>query len=892
MNRPPLLSSLGFLLILAATTRAGSESTLLECAWSAALLAPAEPASQRQYAPDREVQMVHLALDVTPDFKRRTIEATAVLTFKPVAKPVREVKLDAVDLDVHAVSSTDKLQAWQATDEKVIITFAEPIPADKETRVTLSYSAEPTEGLYFRTPEMGYKDGDTHLFSQGEEISARHWYPCLDSPNQRFTSELACHVPQGMSVISNGRLVSETNDPAAALLVSHWSQDKPHANYLITLVAGYFKKLEDKHGDLPLAFFVPASEIAEAASSFRDTKDMVEFFEQEIGVPYPWAKYYQVCVNDFVAGGMENTSATTLTDGTLFTDATENIRESDGLIAHELAHQWFGDLVTCKDWSHAWLNEGFATYYEALYNGHRHGRDWLLYSLYNRARNITAMANDSTPIVRRTYGEPREMFGYLSYPKAAWVLHMLRSQLGDELYRRCVKTYLQRHQYGNVVTEDLRAVIEELSGRSYDQFFDQWFYHGHFPELEISYEWQELPKLAKVSVRQTQELGSNVLLFNFPLTFRFHATTGATDRVVQISQKEQDFYFPLAAAPERVRMDPDCTLLAKIKFNASAPMLYAQLADSQDVLGRVLAIEQLATRRDQQSVAKLQTALNQDAFFGVRLEAAKALRTIHTDEALAALLASTTQPDARVRLEVVEDIAGFYDGNAFAAAEATVKGEKNPDIRAAALRALGTYSKPELRTTLIGLLGSESYRNELAVAAIGAVRSQDDPSYIGPLSETLSQREAAFTSRGFGQGLDTLAYLARNEDKKDAVLAFLLARVNHKKRSVQLACLNALGTLGDPKAIGPLQTFATAAKASPQRGAAERAIASLRAGRKPVDELQNLRQEVLDLQKANRELRHDLDALKKKLEARTPDAQLPASTAKPKSPRLPQPKAK
>ena len=148
----------------------------------------------------------------------------------------------------------------------------------------------------------------------------------------------------------------------------HWSQEKPHANYLISLCAGYFKKVEDKFRDIPIAFYTPASEINEAQISFRDTKDMLTFFEKEIGVPYPWAKYSQVCVNDFVEGGMENTSCTTLTDNTLFTDATENIRNSEGLVAHEMAHQWFGDLVTCKDWSHIWLNEGFATYYETLYN--------------------------------------------------------------------------------------------------------------------------------------------------------------------------------------------------------------------------------------------------------------------------------------------------------------------------------------------------------------------------------------------------------------------------------------------------------------------------------------------------------------------------------------------
>jgi len=305
----------------------------------------------RKYAPDREVEVLHLALDVTPDFKQRTVQGKATIVFKPIINPVHEIRLDGVDLSVESVTSTERVQAFQVTEDKVIVTFVDELPPNKEASVTITYHAEPTEGLYFRTPEMGYKEGDTHLFTQGEEIEARHWYPCFDSPNMKFTSEITCRIPEGMTSISNGRLVSEEKDPTTGLVACHWSQEKPHANYLISLCAGYFKKVEDKFRDIPIAFYTPASEINEAQTSFRDTKDMLTFFEKEIGVPYPWAKYSQVCVNDFVEGGMENTSCTTLTDNTLFTDATENIRNSEGLIAHEMAHQWFGDLVTCKDWS-------------------------------------------------------------------------------------------------------------------------------------------------------------------------------------------------------------------------------------------------------------------------------------------------------------------------------------------------------------------------------------------------------------------------------------------------------------------------------------------------------------------------------------------------------------
>lgn len=859
-----LLVFAALLIVPIALASAETESSTLACSKSAGFLADDLAPSGRHYAPDREVQVLHIAIDVTPDFQQRTVAGQAAIKFKPGVKPVRQLALDAVDLTVHAVTSTGKIQGYQVTKDQIIITFAAEIAPGAETSVTITYQAEPKLGLYFRTPEMGYKMGDTHLFTQGEAIESRHWYPCLDSPNHLTTSEVTCRVPEGMTVISNGRQDSSKREPATGLVAFHWMQEKPHANYLITMCAGYFKKIEGKYRDVPLAFYTPASQIENAPNSFRDTKDMMAFFEQEIGVPYPWGKYDQVCVNDFMVGGMENTSATTLNDNTLFTAAFENTRSSQGLVAHELAHQWWGNLVTCKDWSHLWLNEGFATYYETLYKEHKEGHDDLVYEMYNRARTITSLTNDVTPIVRRNYQSPREMFDVLNYAKGSWVLHMLRSQLGADLYRRCINTYIQRHQHQNVVTEDLRRVIEEITGRSHDQFFDQWVYHAHHPELVAAHEWSEQTKLAKISLRQVQRLDANVLLFSFPLTIRFKGAFGTIDQTIQVNQKEEDFYFALKSAPETVRLDPDYTLLAKVEFAQPNAMLFAQLEAKDDVAGRLLAVEQLSTKQDKQSVARLKQALNNDSFYGVRLEAAKALRKNHSDEAFEALLASSAQLDARVRRQVVSDTAGFYRDEACESARIILEHEQNPDILAQAIRALGNYSKPVVREKLLKYLNSESFRNELAVAAVDAMRTQDDPAYIAPLLASLPQREAAYPGRSFGKALGALAYLARNEDDKDEVCKLLLSYVNSKKSPVQLASLGALGTLGDPKALAVLETFASASRESNERAAAIQAIAKIRAGRKPVDDLKNLRQEVLDLQKSSRELRRELDDLKKK----------------------------
>src|ERR1700722_6474424 len=854
--------------VLTAPVHGAGDDLDIKCIKSANFFAPIEGGTDRNYPPDRAVVVSHLALDLTPDFKQRTFQGQEIFAFKHNGKPVQELSLDAVELTILSVTASEAIQAWQSTTNKLIITFVTPIPIDKEASVTIAYRAQPTVGIYFRTPEMGYKEGDTHLFSQGEAIDARHWYPCFDAPNAKFTSEVTCRVPEGMTAVSNGRLVSQEKDAATGLTAFHWAQEQPHANYLIMVAAGYFKTLEDKHNNVPLAYLTPPSDFKEAPAFFRSTKDIMGFFESEIGVPYPWAKYDQICVNDFVEGGMENTSATLLTDNELATEEMENIIDGDSLISHEMAHQWFGDLVTCDDWSDIWLNEGFATYYEVLYEGHKNGRDRMLYELYQHSRQITGVPDDTNAIVRRGYGDPMEMFSYLAYPKGGWVLHMLRSELGEDLYRRCIKTYLERHQYGNVVTEGLRRVIEVLSGRSYFQFFDQWLYHAHHPELAASYNWDEKAKLAKVSLRQTQKIDQNVMIFSFPLTVRFKGKFGTVDRPIVVDQKESELYFPLDSAPQIVRLDPDYTLLTKTTFNLPNDMLYPELTEKEEVIGRLLAIEQMKDKKDHETLAKLKEVLNNVLFYGVRQQAALALRSMHTDEALEALLASTHQPDARVRREVTSAIDGFYRDTAYVFASDAKENEKNPVILCSSIVAMGNYAKPEVHDVLLKFLNSESYRNQLADAAIDAIRSQDDPAYIAPLLEALRTREAQFRSGGLGGRLDTLAYLARNEEKKDAVREFLLGYVNDKRNRVQIAAIRALGTLGDPKSIAVLQTFANAGKGSPQQQAAEKAVADLRAGRKPVDDFKNLRQEVMDLEKASRDQSKEIEDLKKQIAAK------------------------
>lgn len=844
--------------------------------------APGGSEGRRHYAPNREMDIQHLLLDITPNFRQRSIAGTATLQFAPIAKPLSELRLDAVDLQISGVTSTEQVRAWHVSDDQLIVTFSAPIAADRKASVTIQYSATPQKGLYFRTPEMGYPAADEHLWTQGEPTESRHWFPAFDAPNEKFTSEVICHVPDGMTVLSNGRQIASDLDAATGLRAVRWLQDKPHVTYLIALVAGNLKAVEGKHGNLPIALYTPASQVGNAASTFKNTRDMLEFFEREIGVAYPWDKYFQVAVSDYHWGGMENTSLTVLNEGTLHPEeGFETLRDSDSLVAHELAHQWFGDLVTCKDWSHLWLNEGFATYYDALYQGHRHGRERLLYAMFQNAQGILGVTDDKIPIVHRGYDSPEEQFSFRAYPKGSWILHMLRHQLGADLYRKCIQTYLERHKFGVVETQDLMRVIEELSGRSFDAFFDQYVFHAQQPDLSLSYEWSEKEKMARIRVVQQQRVGQEVLLFRVPATLRFRGSFGVVDREIQISQKSEDFYVPLPQAPETVRFDPDYGLLAKVAFPLPDRMLLAQLDNADDVIGRLLALEQLASRQEASVVARLKKVLNDDAFYGVRLAASKALRKINSDAAREALTQSVNQADARVRSQVLQDILGPYREAHLGMALKTLSSEKNPDIQASLFRTLGAYSREESRARLLPALQTESYRGLLSAAALQALSALDDPAFIEPILAACKANDGRWPSSVLASGLSALAHVARTTESKTEVREYLLAHLDDRRLSVQRAAISGLGQLGDPRALPALSAFSTLKAGDPLRDLAEKSVQQLRLAKKPSVEFGDLRNELLSLQQENKDLRRDLETLRKKLDALVPAE--PAARSKSKS---------
>ncbi len=534
----------------------------------------------------------------------------------------------------------------------------------------------------------------------------------------------------------------------------------------------------------------------------------------------------------------------------------------------EAAHQRWGDYVTCKDWSHVWLNEGFASYYDTLHDGFVNGHDHFLYRMLLRAQSITGRKGKK-PMVDRTYADANQVFDFRAYSKGAWILHMLRSQLGDDLYRGCIKMYLKRNALKSVVTEDLNRVIEELSGRSFDPFFDQWVYHARHPELKIAYSWDESNKLAKVSVTQTQEVDDDVLLFTFPTKLRFSGEGWSIDHEIEVSEKTHDFYVRLEAKPIIVRFDPELTVLAKIDFKKPKLMLYAQLQDSSEVLSRLLAAKQLGEEKDKKTVEKLRIALNTDGFYGVRRRASEALRKIATPDALRALTASVKQSDARVRQQVVRDIGKFYHPEAKRASQRIVAQEKNPMILRWGLRSLAKYHDEDAKRAITTALRSDSYRDYQAYYAQEAIPVIDDPSLSGELIKFLSRSDRKIPHVWFGNTLETLGRLNRNEDNKSKVRELLATYANSPSRRIQRGAIKALGLLEDPKAIPIVASFIGGGddKTRVQK-AAEEALKKLRGEKKISVELKDLTEEVMELKEKNEALESDLEDLKKQFKAK------------------------
>jgi aminopeptidase N len=514
----------------------------------------------------RPFDVQHIKLDVSFDFAEKKIMGSVSHSLKAVDKPLSIVELDAVGMTITGVTRSDRVPVtFSTTANKLAIDSSKPIQPNETVTFTVSYEAKPRTGLQFISD--GPDQPARQIWSLSQPISARHWFPCYDAPDDKSTSEMIITVPQKFTALSNGKLVRTTSNEREGTKTFHWLQDKPHSSYLISLAVAEFVEVRD--GDYkgkPILYYAVASQAERAREALKATPQMMKFFSEVTGFDYPWDKYATV-VAARVPGGMENTSLTIIGDSLLTRQTSTGIGLGESVGAHELAHHWFGDLLTCKDWSHIWLNEGFATYFDLLFTEHTRGRETFLRRIVG-TQNIGKLMSTSRrrPIVFTEYQHPMAMFDQNSYAKGACVLHMLRYTLGDDLWWKGIRHYVKKHAYQNVDTDDFRRAMEEATGRDLKWFFDQWLYKTGYPLFRIAWKWDEEKKVVTVTIQQTQTVTATVPVFRTPAELEFKTDLKSQRVKVEIRDSRHEFSFPLDDKPQSVAFDPDKWLLHDAKI--------------------------------------------------------------------------------------------------------------------------------------------------------------------------------------------------------------------------------------------------------------------------------------------------------------------------------------
>ncbi|MGE0059242.1 MAG: M1 family aminopeptidase, partial [Dehalococcoidia bacterium] len=592
---------------------------------------------------------------------------------------------------------------------------------------------------------------------------------------------------------------------------------------------------------------------------------ILRFFSERTGVRYPYAKYSQVVVQDFIFGGMENVSATTLTENCLYDARARQDIDADALIAHEAAHQWFGDLLTCRDWSQGWLNEGFATFMELAYAEHNKGRDEFLYTLRGEMDSYLGEAGRyRRPIVTNVYNEPIDLFDRHLYEKGGIVLNMLRVQLGETLFWKTIRRYVISRRSTNVITQDLMRAVEEATGKNLDWFFDQWVFSAGHPELKATYAWDDENKTAKLSFTQSQKGTDVPETFRVPLRLDFRLDGGETHSVkVDVTEKEQSFYFPLAAKPRFVRVDGE--ILKTLDFERSVDMLRAQLQDDENVLGRVDAARALSKKNDKDAIAALGKAVREDAFWGVQAEAAKALGAIKSAAALDELLASTEVAHPKARRAVIRALGEFKEERAAEAIERVIDdGDASYYVEAAAAAAIGKTKSPRAFGALNRALQRDSQNDIVRASAFDGFSELKDERAIDVCFEWTAYGRPGNVRGAAAAALANLGEIAP-EHRKEQVVDHLIGLVDDGWFRTQMSAIHALQELKATKALPALERAASGALDGRTIRSARVAMKTIREAGDKGEELKKLREEVDKLTDENRGLKDRLDKIEAKL---------------------------
>ncbi|MGY6558514.1 MAG: M1 family metallopeptidase [Nitritalea sp.] len=654
-----------------------------------------------------EMALLHTQLDLRIDFEQEQVHGDAVLTLRPYFFPQTEVTLDAKDFDLHAVNLLrgDSLLPlpYRYDERRLHLSLPQAYTRTDTLQLHVRYTANPnrnagggsraitdTKGFYFINPRGEDPDKPRQAWTQGETEHNSKWFPTFDSPVQKTTQDFTLRYPMGMRSLSNGRLVEQKSEDG--LQVDRWRMEQPHAPYLAAVVIGDFVEIQDEWQGKQVNYYVEPAFAEGAPIVFGRTPEMIQFFSDLLDHPFPWERYDQVVVRDFVSGAMENTTISVFMEALNLTAREAIDSEWDGIIAHELFHQWFGNYVTTASWANLTLNEAFANYSEYLWYAYKEGQDDAdLHHIAEMEQYLDEAAGGQKDLIRYHYADPEDMFDSHSYAKGGRILHMLRDYLGDEAFFASLQHYLKAHAYGAVEADQLRLAFREVTGRDLSWFFDQWFFASGHPELRITLDDSD-PDNVLLQVEQVQDLGSTPL-YRLPLEVSWYREGVRESRQVEL--QEGFFQVALENGPgvEAIYVDERHVLLAE--KSAMLPLAHyeTQFRQSHYGVARHAAFDTLMQRGEEGLRLRVMVEALEDPFWGIR---EKALGALYQEPDLLALAPALSQRVAEL-----------------------AAGDERNTVRAAAIELLGRAQLEAYRLELEDWLDEESYY--VAAAALTAL---------------------------------------------------------------------------------------------------------------------------------------------------------------------------
>lgn len=608
----------------------------------------------------REFDAIHYCVKLRFDEDRGKFWGQTTITLCPLNDHFETCSFDAEKFAVSVVrDQSGRALAFQQADGKITVSLGQTYAYGDELSVTVEYSAEdcraskgfPLGISFVEASERHPRLIQALSFPNG----ARHWFPCYDHPNDKATIEVIATVRDDYKALSNGKLVRITEDERNQTKTFHWRQDRPHSTYLTVLAAGPYQVIEDSLGDLAINYWVYPQDVNKAHLSFCQTPQIIAFFNREFGYEYPWDKYDQITIPG-IGGGAECTSATLLGQGVIHDEKADKDFPSHKLIAHEAAHQWWGDLVTLRDWGHTWINESFGTYCDHLYIKHSLGADEGAVDLLGKKNAYLREAHNRymRPIVFHRWDKPQQNFDSHTYPKGAAVINMMRWILGDTPFRKTISHFLHKHAFGSADTHDFLTTVKEVTGQNLDWFFQQWLLSPGHPVFDVSYRWDESQKHIQLRIAQTQDTSSRVPIFKTPVVIAVVTAEGKKTEKLWLRDKVEEFVIGCHKVPLMVRFDEGNFLLKEWAFAKKTQELRYQLKHD-DVIGRMWAASELGKiKQDASITAALLESARSDPFWSVRRAAIEVLGPSERKTHVSVLKQICLDPNSRVRAAALE----------------------------------------------------------------------------------------------------------------------------------------------------------------------------------------------------------------------------------------------